>query len=455
MHRLYMRIFLSFWLTVTLAGAIMAIIAYMNRPPERVFPSEGDHNFADRALASYAQDARSALSRGGLRGWRHYVKTRRDRNVELFIVDKDGKPLLRRRHMNRDFAPLAQQVFAEQCVKVKHQGRDMYFAQPFTDHLQRPAVLIVHLRAPPSPDRSPFFRTGPLIFLALFLLIGGLVCWWLARSLTSPIQTLRNVTQQFAGGNLSVRVGDSITGQSEIKDLANDFDTMAQRIEQQVESQQRLQRDISHELRSPLARLNVALELARQRSGDQAESALNRIERESDRLNEMIGQLLSLHRLESEVLSCDQSLDLSALLVDLVADADFEARAHNGAVHIQSEQGVQIRGDEKLLYGAIENVLRNAVRYTKEDSSVEVAMRKLVDKVLITVRDHGPGIDDAALEKIFQPFYRVDDARERNTGGSGIGLAIAERTIRRHGGTIRARNADGGGLEVVIELPTV
>nr|WP_320048892.1 ATP-binding protein [uncultured Desulfuromonas sp.] len=452
MYRLYMRIFLSFWLTVTLAGAIMAIIAYMNRPPERMFPPEGDHNFADRALASYAQDARMALARGGLDGWRHYVTTRRDRNAELFIVGQDGKPLLQR-PVDPEIVPLVQQVFAEQRIKIKHHDRDIYFAQPFKDHLQRPAVLVVHLHMPPPPDKMPFFRAGPLIFLAVFLLIGGLVCWWLARSLTSPIQTLRNVTQQFAGGDLSVRVGDSITGQSEIKDLANDFDTMAQRIEQQVESQQRLQRDISHELRSPLARLNVALELARQRSGDQAESALNRIERESDRLNEMIGQLLSLHRLESEVLTCEHSLDLSALLVDLVADANFEAHARNVVVRVKNEPGVSIRGDEKLLYGAIENVLRNAVRYTKEDSSVEVAMRKLADKVLITVRDHGPGIDDAALEKIFQPFYRVDDSRERNTGGTGIGLAIADRTIRRHGGTIRARNVVGGGLEVVIELP--
>jgi len=450
MDRLYMRIFLSFWLTVTLAGAIMAVLAYVNHPPERAFP---DHNFADRAVASYAQDARVALQQGGVEGWRRYVQSHRDRSTQLFIFDEDGHPLLPRR-MKQDLAPLARQVFAEKKLIITHRGRNVYFAQPFVDHLQRPAVFLVKLRLPTPPPRRGYFRPVPLLFLGVFLLVGGLVCWWLARSLTSPIQTLRNAAQQFATGNLSVRVGDAISGRSEIKELANDFDAMAARIEQQVESQQRLQRDISHELRSPLARLNVALELARQRSGHEAEPALNRIEREAERLNEMIGQLLSLNQLETAVLSLDESIDLASLISELVADANFEAHSRQVRVEVDAFDAVVVKGSEQLLAGAIENILRNAVRYTAENTVVQVAVTLAENqRVTLMVRDHGPGVPEASVEKIFQPFYRVDDARERRSGGTGIGLAIADRAIRRHGGTITAHNAAGGGLEVVISLP--
>ncbi len=251
-------------------------------------------------------------------------------------------------------------------------------------------------------------------------------------------------------------MGDAISGRSEIKELANDFDAMAARIEQQVESQQRLQRDISHELRSPLARLNVALELARQRSGQEAEPALNRIEREAERLNEMIGQLLSLNQLETAVLSLEEEIDLTRLISELVADANFEAHSRQVRVDVADFEAVKVKGAEQLFGGAIENILRNAVRYTAAGSAVQVRVSRLADhQVAIAIRDHGPGVPEATLDKIFQPFYRVDDARERCSGGTGIGLAIAERAIRRHGGTIRASNAAGGGLEVVITLPVV
>jgi two-component system sensor histidine kinase CpxA len=450
MQRLYMRIFLSFWLTVTLAGGIMAVLAYINHPPEGMFP---DPNFADRAVASYAQDAHRVLDRDGVDGWKRYVQNRRNRNAKMFIIGEDGQPLFPR-PMKRNIPALARQVLAEKKLIIKHRNRDVFFAQPFVDHLQRPAVFVVQLRLPPPPGRDRLFRPGSLIFLGVFLLVGGLVCWWLARSLTSPIQTLRNAAQQFATGNLSVRVGDAISGRSEIKELADDFDAMAERIEQQVESQQRLQRDISHELRSPLARLNVALELARQRSGEGAESALDRIEREAERLNEMIGQLLSLNQLETAVVPLDERIDLANLLSELVADANFEAHSRQVRVDVNAFDSLVVKGSEKLLAGAIENILRNAVRYSAENSVVQVTVSPMRDqRVTIVVRDHGPGVPEAAVEKIFQPFYRVDDARERRSGGTGIGLAIADRAIRRHGGTITARNAAGGGLEVVITLP--
>lgn len=251
---------------------------------------------------------------------------------------------------------------------------------------------------------------------------------------------------------------------------------MAAKIESLISSQRRLLGDISHELRSPLTRLNVALELARQRSGPEAESALARIQREAENLNDMIGQLLTLTRLESGAETLLKAeFELSELLRGVTDDADFEARSRNRLVTLETVDQLSLIGTEHLLRRAIENVVRNAVHYTAENSAVDVRLR--IDSgepcsgteatgadareqsekpsqrcAVITVRDHGPGVPEAALKEIFRPFYRVDDARDREAGGVGLGLAIAERAVRLHGGTVKAANAMGGGLVVTITL---
>jgi two-component system sensor histidine kinase CpxA len=229
---------------------------------------------------------------------------------------------------------------------------------------------------------------------------------------------------------------------------------MAERLESMVNAQQRLLGDISHELRSPLARLGVALGLARQRSGAEANGALDRIERESDNLNEMISQLLTLTRLESGTDSRKRSeVDLAALVREVADDANYEARSQNRAVQVVSSDHCSINGVEELLRSAVENVVRNAVRYTPEGTAVEVALRKQngngANYAVISVRDRGTGVPDEALEKIFRPFYRTEDARDRQSGGgTGLGLAITERAVRMHGGSVEAANAVGGGLSV-------
>jgi signal transduction histidine kinase len=228
---------------------------------------------------------------------------------------------------------------------------------------------------------------------------------------------------------------------------------MAEKFETLITSPRRLLGDISHELRSPLARLNVALELARQRAGEEASGALQRIQREAENLNEMIGQLLALTRLEGEAEGVNKiSFDLAQLILDIVDDADYEARNRNRSVRLEAPEACPLLGNEQLLRRAIENVVRNAVQYTAEATTVEV---KLVCGVqtTVTVRDHGSGVPAEVLDKLFRPFYRVDEARDRNSGGTGLGLAIAERAVRLHGGTVEAANVATGGLAVTIILP--
>jgi two-component system sensor histidine kinase CpxA len=229
---------------------------------------------------------------------------------------------------------------------------------------------------------------------------------------------------------------------------------MAQRIETLMKSQQRLVGDVSHELRSPLARLSVALELARAKAGTDASPALDRIERETERLNELIGQLLTLAKMESGVSNPPKEVIwLDALIREIVADANFESANRHRAVALLNCDTCQTEGLPELLRRAIENVIRNAVRYTAENSTVEVSLKIEGQQAVITVRDFGQGVPPSSLNQLFEPFYRVAEARDRNTGGIGLGLAITKSAIQLHGGTVYAANAAGGGLVVKMTLP--
>lgn len=297
-----------------------------------------------------------------------------------------------------------------------------------------------------APNR--YFRYAALLLTALFL------CWALARYIASPVRKISTATQEFAEGKLDTRVAGKLgSRRDELSNLAEDFDDMAERIESLITSQQRLSRDVSHELRSPLARMNVALELARKKVDGDAAPLLERIENESLRLNEMIARILTLSKLESGSNDFERrEFDLKKLVEQTVADADFEAQAKGKAVRLTGADAGAIMGSESLVRSAVENVLRNAVRYTREQTSVDVSLRSVGDEMKIRIVDHGGGVPEPELKNLFKPFYRVGEARERSAGGIGLGLAIAEQAAKAHGGTIAASNK-GDGLEIVIVLP--
>jgi two-component system sensor histidine kinase CpxA len=288
----------------------------------------------------------------------------------------------------------------------------------------------------------------------------GLLTWYLCyRHSTVPLRRLRNVTQQLATGNLSARVGEGLVHQkNEVADLARDVDRMAERIESLVGAHQRLIRDVSHELRSPLARLNVALELARQSAGPTHSAPFDRIERESERLNELIGQLLMLTKLESDdSMSQRADVDIAALVSEVVQDVDFEVSSNDRRVVVTGTESLALNGNKELLRQALENLVRNAARYTAAGTAVEISLRRKESGgrswAHIEVRDQGPGVPEEELFDIFRPFYRVSDSRERQSGGTGVGLSISDRAVRLHGGRLRAFNAPGSGLIMEMELP--
>ena len=298
--------------------------------------------------------------------------------------------------------------------------------------------------------RPRAFWTNIGVAIAVSALFAALLAWYVA----APLTRIRSSTRRFAEGDLDARVGRLRFGRSaEVTALAAEFDAMAMRIKALVESHRRLVRDVSHELRSPLARQRVALELARGGDAAQVSASLDRIECESDRLESMLAQALELSRLEIATGAAQDNIALDALLEDVITNADYEGAPRSRKVVLAECERLVLTGSHAALYSAFENVIRNALAYTADGTTVSVRLTRAGDDAQVSVRDHGPGVPESDLARIFEPFYRVDGARGRAGGGTGLGLAIAKRAIERHGGRIVARNAEDGGLMVGIRLP--
>ena len=403
----------------------------------------------EATVRAFGETAADTYEREGQNGLSAYIdRIHNETGMRIFLFNDRSQSLSAHR-IPPGVAQAAQRALSTTQM-------DPVMSPPFMARsIRRSGGYVVVAELPMRKRSGPGHFTEGFIHMLGVGLVGALFCYWLARYLTSPVTKLRAATQQLAQGNLSARVGPAIGNRrDELASLGADFDLMAEQIESLINSQRRLLGDISHELRSPLARLNVALELAVQRAGPDAAGALARIQQEAENLNEMIGQLLALTRLESRTEGLQKTeVDLRRVVAEIVDDADFEARGSNRSVRFESADECTVMGIEQLLRRAIENVVRNAVQYTPEGTEVQVELRINSGDAVIAVRDRGAGVPESALTKIFHPFYRVDEARAREAGGVGLGLAIAERAVRLHGGKVTAANANGGGLIVTITLP--
>lgn len=454
MRSIFLKIFMYFWLATILSGVVFFLIAInlrlspMRDERKRHFASERQR-IVGEALTLYGRTAAAVNEREGSPA---SVDAGQGVGAKGYLFAADGSPIsqgapqpLREAVLRAAKGPRPPERPVKTIVVVRVQGPSG--AQYLAAALLPPG--------PPPPEIKPF-PLPPHFWLQLFItfIVSGLVCYGLSWRLTAPVRRLRAATQGLADGALKSRVdvpmkgpGDEITG------LGRDFNLMAARIEKLVLAHKQLVRDASHELRSPLARLNVALGLARKESPASAARSLDRIEHESDRLNLLITEILTLSKLEEGIDVARGEFDLSELVEEVARDAEFEACALNRQVRCEAMTAIPFQGSRELLSRALENVVRNGVRYTEEGTAVEILLEREADAVVLRVRDHGPGVPEEQLADIFRPFYRVAQARDRNSGGTGIGLAIAERTVALHGGAIAARNALGGGLEVEIRLP--
>lgn len=449
MRSLFVKIFLSFWIAQALF-LVLAILATIALHPPR------ESSGVEALQSKFLSDAVDAYQQGGEEAARKYLRGIHDsQHLRFYLFDGNGKELT-----GRTAPPWIDRVYKGQEHTIDsfwgRIGPGQFLRPTMTTADGKRFTLVIEL--PPELHGKFGMHGVPGLGIAIAVVSSGLVCYFLAGYLTRPVSRLRTATRRLAAGDLSARAGvPPMRGNDEVSQLVRDFDAMAERLENVMNAQSRLLNDISHELRSPLARLNVALGLARQRAGEAAQPALERIDLEADRLNEMIGRLLTIARLESGVTMDKVPIHLGALISAIAADADYEAQSHNSHVASFVEDDGVVMGDLALLHSAIENVVRNAMRYTMQGSEVQVHLRcdqqPGGSQAIIRVSDSGPGVPEEALDKLFRPFYRIDDARGRQTGGVGLGLSITERAVRLHGGVVRATNRPEGGLQIEIRLP--
>ncbi|MGB8128291.1 MAG: ATP-binding protein [Candidatus Angelobacter sp.] len=443
---LFLKIFFCFWLAAAaMIGALnlMLWFSFVQDPnPERRRGALGE------ALNLYAESAVQVYDSEGAPSFEEYLtRSLKEAGTEIALFDETGKALTPQ--TSNDVADVATEIrqTKEHVSHVSSIGR-LTWGRMVVAPSGKSYIFVSRLRQPYVP------RGLPNLGIALSILAAGVISYLLALYLTSPVKKLKTVVQSFAQGNLEARVAPQLgSRRDELADLGREFDHMAERIEALISSQKRLLADISHELRSPLARLTVALALARKNTTTKGEAALDRIEMESERVNALVGQLLALTRLESGAESVPpETVALEELVEEVIDDANYEAKPLHKEVRVLQLSPCRVRGSSELLRSGIENVIRNAIRYTAEGTAVEVSLTTRLDSAVVTVRDHGPGVPDSELQHIFEPFYRVGEARERSSGGVGLGLSIADRTIKLHGGNIRAENVNDG-LLITICIP--
>jgi two-component system sensor histidine kinase CpxA len=459
LHRIFTRVFLSFWAAIVLIAAASVAVTTLNFKAKDNDPSVVTKQAAD------------VLDHGGLPALRNWLSERnkRVRGQRTLIFDSNGREITGQRPPKPgpnfkpwldhggppDFDPRGGPGFGPMP------GMRDFPPPPGRSRVLRASdgtMYRVVFDPPPrrGPFSPPFSWPARGVLLALAIAISGLVSYLLARSIASPLQDLQGAARSLSTGNLAARSNANVARRKdEIGTLAREFDSMAERLSDLISARQQLLRDISHELRSPLARLQMALQLLRQ-DASSADSQLDRIERESERLEMLIDQVLEYARLERDPATLKvEEVDLTELVRQIVHDAMFESQSAPERLQFTHADSVLLQADPNLLHAVIDNVVRNAMIHGGETSKIELSVSETPNDVTLTVRDHGSGVPESELQRIFEPFYRVVDSisQKARNEGSGIGLAIAARAMALHGGRITAQNAFDGGLLVTMWFP--
>jgi two-component system sensor histidine kinase CpxA len=448
---IYAKVFLWFLLATGVTSAAVFLITVVTHV-QSLGPS-----WMIGVLDQYARSAVKIYEHDGKERLAEYLQEIEDASfLQSTLLDPEGHDIV-----GRGVPPGAEQVLAKARATGQtefHIGL-LWTGASVDDRPSGKYILVAKVLVPYGFVLGGALETTVLQWL-LPALVGAMLCLLLARHIASPIRTLQSVAGKIADGDLTVRASPVIgSRKDELADLARDFDRMADRIQALLHKQLELLGDISHELRSPLTRLNVSLELVRRGQRD----AVERMQADLHRLDTLIGQILTLTRLQTRAHGKTDSktqtpVNLRLILESVAEDARFEVEKDGKSVVISRADDCWLQGDPALVRSCIENVVRNAVHYTKPQTEVALSLEVVgngSDSARILVADYGDGVPQEALGRIFEPFYRVTEASEHQSGGTGLGLSIAQRIAMVHGGSIRARNRVGGGLEMEICLPVV
>ncbi len=444
-RRLFWKIFLPFWLAqAVLLGALYLRIHYRisSEHPWWIQPERREMP----VLANYAAQVYEKQGSVGLSQLLDNLSLQN--RSKYWLVNSEGHELAGRQLPER---VLRDAAAAEKSEGLHHSFEANVLAASTVTANGR-YTLISELVSPKLSERVP----GDILWtLKLGTILSALLCFVIAHYLSKPIERLRDATHELARGNLDIRAGENLGNRrDEIADLVRDFDSMAGDLRVQIQSERNLLSGVSHELRSPIARIRLALTLARDADDDERAEMLDRIEQDTIQLDSMLEQILTVARLEGgQQKPRFELLSLNDILDNVLHDANFEAAATDATIAYQGEGDMQINGDAGLLRSAIENIVRNAIFYSGHGGKIGVRLSGENGTAVISVRDNGPGVPENALPLLFKPFYRVDDSRGTTTGGMGLGLAIVRNAAVAHGGSVSAKNVLPHGLEVELRLP--
>ena len=444
-RRLFWKIFLPFWVAqALLLGALYLRVHYRinSEHPWWIQPERHEMPvLADLAAKTFEEQGPAGLQQ-------LLDSLSLNKRSRFWLVDTSGRELTGR--------AVPDNIYRNAAAAENNEGLyHSYEANVLAARATTPRgqyVLIAELTPPPIRERVP----GDILWtLKLGTLISAVLCLLIAHYLTKPIEKLRDATHELAKGNLDIRAGENLGNrQDEIADLVRDFDSMAGELRNQIQSERNLLSGVSHELRSPIARMRLALTIARTAREPERKEMLDRLEQDAVQLDSMLEQILTVARLESGQLQPKfELITLNDVIDDVLHDANFEAVATGAKITYAGTPDIKVTGDVGLLHSAIENLVRNAMFYSGQQGQIDVRLVMSAGSAVITVADNGPGVPEAALPLLFKPFYRVDDSRGTTTGGMGLGLAIVRNAVAVHGGTAVARNIVPHGLEVELRLP--
>jgi two-component system sensor histidine kinase CpxA len=444
-RRLFWKIFLPFWVAQALLLGALYLRLHVRLHSERpwwVQPSR-------QVMPQLAKDATLAYERGGQPALDDFLnEVSLKGRTTYWLLSADGKSLGARP------TPPRLQAYATQTEKSGGFLRidESYFAVSSFSTARTKYLLLSEFVPPPLTERVP----GDILWtLKLGTIVSAFLCLVIAHYLSKPIERLRNATNELARGNLDIRVSRYIGNrQDEIAELVRDFDSMAEELRNLIQSERNLLSGVSHELRSPIARIRLALTLARDADVRERREMLDRIEQDTIQLDSMLEKILIVARLEGgQHKPKFEKVSLPDIVENVLQDARFEATALDVDVAFAGSPEINLSGDPDLLRSAIENIVRNAVFYSGAGGQIEVTLRRDNGTALLSVRDNGPGVPEDSLPLLFKPFYRVDNSRGENTGGMGLGLAIVRNAVLVHGGTVTAQNVVPHGLQIDISLP--
>ena len=454
---LFVRVFLWFWLAALLIVFSSVWLSNQLGSETKYKPLDTQQQKDLATLTRKLQD--QIDKRNGnvpLKKILNQVSSRNRNRFGFILINTSTREVVHRvtrfRRVNKEIFD----DFDQQSSPLMLEVEGITFVGPGLVRVNQADYMLFLVKPRPGGDLRVIRHEYPIVFIAFMVSLSVGLCYLFVRGLLNPITQLRHASKRMAAGEIGVRVGNASKRLDEIGQLGRDFNYMSEQVESLLTSQKRLLADISHELRSPLTRLQLSIGIALQQNesdmSDNMLAALERIEKEAFQIEDMIAQVLLLSRLDNQQpIQNLQTVTLGQIMTPIITDAQFEAEQKNKVLSYQADESINMHGDPLLLSSAIENILRNAIHYSNHLIQVSVSVQE--KHIVWIIEDDGNGIEESQLGRIFEAFYRDSTARDRKSGGVGLGLAIAHHAIEKHQGFIQAMNKPQSGLRITVSIP--